>query len=205
MPIAGRLEGCRLQVGAPYAERPGCHILASVSETAFREHAWREWLVVVSVASIVTAWFVAPVITFADLGSALYRGDVRLNAWALAWNHQALSGRTADYWNANIFHPASGTLACSEEWFATRQWFPIVNGYSRVEPVGHADLMSTLQTFPSEDAFRALSEPNVKYVVAHAQRPFADFRPAIAAGLAHPRLRRIARSGEDVLWALTCT
>lgn len=90
------------------------------------------------------------------------------------------------------------------EWYATRHWFPIVNGYSRMEPPGHAELMATLQSFPSDEAFAALCDRGVGYIVAHARRPFADFRPAIAAGLADPRLTRIARSGEDVLWALTC-
>ncbi len=55
----------------------------------------------------------APITSYRHLDSALYGGDTRLNAWALAWVDHALLDR-ARIFDANIFFPASNTLAYSE-------------------------------------------------------------------------------------------
>ena len=89
-------------------------------------------------------------------------------------------------------------------WYSTRHWFPIVNGFSRILPTGYADRMAALAAFPADVALDALCAVGTRYVIAHAQRPFADFRPALAAARGEPRLRVIARDGEDVLWELDC-
>jgi hypothetical protein len=91
------------------------------------------------------------------------------------------------------------------EWYATRHWLPIVNGYSRFEPPGYAELAGRLTAFPGDDALDAMCERDVRYIVAHARRPVADLRAAIAAAGEVTRLRRIARSGEDVLYGLSCS
>ena len=100
-------------------------------------------------------------------------------------------------------HPLSWYDA-DYEWYATRHWHPIVNGYSRFEPPGYAQLAARLASFPGEDALAAMCELDVRYVVVHARRPVADLRAAIAAGADVERLRRVARAGEDVLYELTC-
>jgi len=90
------------------------------------------------------------------------------------------------------------------EWYATRHWQPIVNGYSRFEPPGYAHLATRLAAFPGAESLDAMCALDVRYVVVHAQRPVADLRAAIAAAGDVTRLRRIARAGEDVLYGLTC-
>ncbi len=90
------------------------------------------------------------------------------------------------------------------QWYATRHWHPIVNGFSRGEPPGHAARMQKLASFPADEALDALCTAGTVYVVAHAARPFADFRPAIAAAASQPRLRPLARDGDDRLWTLEC-
>lgn len=90
------------------------------------------------------------------------------------------------------------------EWYATRHWQPIVNGFSRFEPPGYAELAARLAAFPGDDALDVMCERDVRYIVAHARRPVADLRPAIAAAGEVARLRRISRAGEDVLYELSC-
>ena len=90
------------------------------------------------------------------------------------------------------------------QWYGTRHWFPIVNGFSRFAPPEYHARMAAVATFPSDQALDALCAVGTRYVVAHAQRPFMDFRPAMAAAQDHPRLRVLTRDGEDVLWQLAC-
>lgn len=100
-------------------------------------------------------------------------------------------------------HPLSWYDA-DYEWYATRHWRPIVNGYSRFEPPGYAELASRLVAFPGDDALDAMCERDVRYVVVHARRPVADLTAAMAAAAEVPRLQRIAKAGEDVLYGLAC-
>ena len=78
------------------------------------------------------------------------------------------------------------------EWYATRHWQPIANGYSRFEPPGYADLATHLAGFPGREALDAMCALQVRYVVVHARRPVADLRAAIAAAGEVTRLRRIS-------------
>jgi hypothetical protein len=61
----------------------------------------------------VGAVMLAPITSYRHLDSALYGGDTRLNAWALAWVDHAVLGRIPVF-EANIFFPALNTLAYSE-------------------------------------------------------------------------------------------
>lgn len=90
------------------------------------------------------------------------------------------------------------------EWYATRHWHPIVNGYSRFEPPDHLELAAGLDAFPGDDALHALCARDVRYVVVHAHRPVKDMTAAIAAAGDTTRLRRVAREGADVLYELSC-
>jgi hypothetical protein len=58
-----------------------------------------------------------PLCNYGELASALYLGDVRLIAWTLAWNNHAMLDGVPSYWDANIFYPATQTLALSEHLF----------------------------------------------------------------------------------------
>jgi len=78
---------------------------------------FKPWLVFLAYLAV-TVVMVWPVFNFSAIASACYWGDVRLNAWALAWNHHAmLSGAVDRYFDANIFYPATGTLAMTEHMF----------------------------------------------------------------------------------------
>lgn len=90
------------------------------------------------------------------------------------------------------------------EWYATRHWRPIVNGFSRGEPAGYATRMTAVASFPDDTALDALCAVGTRYVVAHAHRPYADFTAAIAAATHQPRLQPVARDGGDRLWSLSC-
>ncbi len=85
--------------------------------TSPRQLRRSELLMVGVLTTIVSLWFVAPVFNLAAIDNALYWGDVRLNAWALAWNHRVLAGQAWPYFDGNIFHPHAGSLAYSEHLF----------------------------------------------------------------------------------------
>jgi hypothetical protein len=81
-----------------------------------REVVVRSTLLTVVYAALgsVVLW---PLCNFGELASALYLGDVRLIAWTLAWNNHAMLDGVPSYWDANIFYPATQTLALSEHLF----------------------------------------------------------------------------------------
>src|SRR5215470_10712565 len=56
----------------------------------------------------------APICNFSALRSALYEGDARLVAWALAWDDRALTTHARALFDANIFYPARAALAYGE-------------------------------------------------------------------------------------------
>jgi hypothetical protein len=58
----------------------------------------------------------SPIFNFGAIASAIYPGDARLVAWALAWDGQALlTGHSL--FDANIFYPAPEALAYGEHFF----------------------------------------------------------------------------------------
>ncbi|MSO56778.1 MAG: DUF3108 domain-containing protein [Acidobacteria bacterium] len=85
---------------------------------ASRSTCWRRVSVVYAAAAVLLTWPLA-LHQFSLLGSTQGPGDLYLNLWILGWDLQALlhhpatilSGRVFD---ANIFHPATGTLAYSD-------------------------------------------------------------------------------------------
>ena len=62
---------------------------------------------------VVAGVMFAPITNYRHLDSAVYGGDTRLNAWAVAWAGHAILDRTPVF-DANIFFPAANTLAYSE-------------------------------------------------------------------------------------------
>lgn len=84
--------------------------------------------------------------------------------------------------------------------FATVHWRPMMNGYSRASPPGHARRMAEVSAFPAPVAIAALRRLNVGYVVTHARRYGVDLRPAVAAARLSPDVELLARIGDDYLW-----
>jgi hypothetical protein len=65
----------------------------------------------------ITVVMLAPIASYRHLDSALYGGDTRLNAWAIAWvDHAVLDG--VSLFDANIFYPARNALAYTEHLIA---------------------------------------------------------------------------------------
>jgi hypothetical protein len=61
-----------------------------------------------------TLVMVNPFFAIEDIATACLRGDVRLNIWTLAWVNHVVVDRAGPLFDANIFHPATNTLAFSE-------------------------------------------------------------------------------------------
>lgn len=63
--------------------------------------------------ALVTLVMAAPLIDYRHLANASYEGDSRLLIWTLAWDSRAILTATPLF-EANMFHPASGSLAWAE-------------------------------------------------------------------------------------------
>jgi hypothetical protein len=74
---------------------------------------------------------------------------------------------------------------------STFHWQPLVNGYSDHMPPAAAADMTTLATFPGPDAWRALREHRVRYVLVHWRLYEPAEQPALREALERlaPRLR----------------
>ena len=85
-------------------------------------------------------------------------------------------------------------------YYSTAHWRPIVNGFGRGEPPGHADLIDIARRFPATAAtLRALG---VQYVVVHAGRYPDGAAAMLAAARAHPACRLVSRVDSDYLFAI---
>jgi hypothetical protein len=93
-------------------------------------------------------------------------------------------------------------LEANYQFFSTAHWRPIANGYSRVEPPGFRALMDRLKLFPAPVALSAMREVKIAYIVVHAAA-MPNGRSIVAAALAEPGIRLIARDQEDYLFQLT--
>jgi len=84
--------------------------------------------------------------------------------------------------------------------FSTLHWRPIVNGFGRAEPPGHADVVNTMRGFPA--TAEHISALGVRYVVLHAGRYPDGAATILAAAQSHPWCRLRARIGDDYLFEL---
>src|SRR5437868_6192254 len=87
---------------------------------ANRSSAGRRAVRLVAIAAvylIACRVMLAPICNFEHLATAVFGGDVRLIAWTLAWDNHAVLARVPAVFDANIFYPASETLAYSEHLF----------------------------------------------------------------------------------------
>jgi hypothetical protein len=71
------------------------------------------WWLAAAGFTILTLFFVGPLVNYAHLSDASYPGDARLLVWTLAWDgHALLNG--APLFDANMFHPAERALTWTE-------------------------------------------------------------------------------------------
>ncbi len=75
---------------------------------------WRERLGVCVVALVLTTVMTYPTIPHLTTAGRLGTSDGRFSIWNVAWVAHALTTDPTNLLNANIFHPAPGTLAYSE-------------------------------------------------------------------------------------------
>ena len=96
----------------------------------------------------------------------------------------------------------------TDEWFrgadylyySTAHWRPIVNGFGRTEPPGHAEMVGLARAFPASAP--ALNALGVQYVVVHGDR-FADgASEMVAAAQERADCHLVARIGNDYLFEI---
>ena len=51
--------------------------------------------------------------------------------------------------------------------YSTAHWLPLVNGYSDVIPIDFRQDAPVLDSFPSREAFAAMSRHRVRYIAVH--------------------------------------
>jgi hypothetical protein len=85
-------------------------------------------------------------------------------------------------------------------YFSTAHWRPIVNGFGRGFPPGHADLVDIARRFPATaPTLRAFG---VQYVVVHAARYPRMADTPVAAAMSHPSVRLVRQFDTDYLFEL---
>ncbi|HBE66682.1 MAG TPA: hypothetical protein DDW52_00905 [Planctomycetaceae bacterium] len=87
-----------------------------------------------------------------------------LNAWTYWWNGQSASSGLADYWNAPIFHPVTGTLAFSEPQSITCLFAPLRKALTPIE-IHNCYLLLTL-ALNGWTSFRMLRKVGVSLFLA---------------------------------------
>jgi hypothetical protein len=93
-------------------------------------------------------------------------------------------------------------LRANYEYYSTAHWFPIVNGYSRVEPPDQSWIMGHMTAFPGTNSATTMRRLGIRYIVLHADRypDRASDILAIARASADFALR--SRIGETYLFEL---
>lgn len=82
-------------------------------------------------------------------------------------------------------------------YYSTAHWRPIVNGFGRTEPPGHADLVSIARRFPATASL--LRDLGVHYIVLHTARYADGAQGILAAARAEPACRIVTQIGDDYL------
>jgi hypothetical protein len=89
-------------------------------------------------------------------------------------------------------------LGANYFYYSTAHWRPIVNGFGRTEPPGHADTVESLHAFPGGAArLRALG---VQYVIVHADHFPNGGADVVAAAVASADYRLVTSIGSDYLF-----
>jgi hypothetical protein len=86
------------------------------------------------------------------------------------------------------------------QYYATAHWHPIVNGYSRTEPTGYRERMTTIATFPSHESAESLRTIGADYVVLHTKRYREGGDARVRAAMSNPEFELAAMAGSDYLF-----
>lgn len=82
-----------------------------------RLHKSGKFVLLSLLALLITFFMIYGFFEWKNLSTTLPFGDARLNMWIMSWNNHILVTDPLNYFNANIFHPYSCTLAFSEHLF----------------------------------------------------------------------------------------
>jgi hypothetical protein len=86
-------------------------------------------------------------------------------------------------------------------YYSTVHWRPIVNGYGRAEPPGHARAASHMMAFPGPNNARTMRELGVEYAVVHTDRyPAGTADEIIRVAQAIDEYDLVGRVGADYLF-----
>ena len=78
------------------------------------------------------------------------------------------------------------------EYYSTRHWMPLVNGYSGFVPDSYLELKKALHSFPDDHSLEALQDRGVDYLLVHSDfYVTGDYRDDVARLQRSPLLRRI--------------
>ena len=86
-------------------------------------------------------------------------------------------------------------------YYSTAHWRPIVNGFGRAEPPGHAETIKIVRGFPATAS--RLRDLGVEYVVVHAQRYPDGAQSLLAEARSNPGCQLVGRIGFDYLFKIT--
>jgi hypothetical protein len=88
--------------------------------------------------------------------------------------------------------------------FSTGHWRPILNGFGRQDPPGHAVTMATVSMFPAPAAVERMCELRVRFVVLHTGRA-SELRIAAQDAETSDTVMLVSRVGDDYLFNLPCS
>jgi hypothetical protein len=86
------------------------------------------------------------------------------------------------------------------QYYSTTHWHPIVNGYSRTEPSGYRERMTTIATFPSHESAVSLRAIGADYLVLHTKRYREGADTKVRAALSSVDFALAATAGPDYLF-----
>lgn len=93
-------------------------------------------------------------------------------------------------------------LRADYQYYSTAHWFPIVNGYSRVDPPEHGWIMGHMTAFPGVNSANTMRRLGVRYVVLHADRYPNGAAEILAVARSSPDFTLLHRIGETYLYQL---
>jgi hypothetical protein len=88
--------------------------------------------------------------------------------------------------------------------YSTAHWHPIVNGYGRSEPAGHASIINHMKAFPGPNSARTMRRIGVDYVVLHAAR-YHDAADILKEAQHSRDFALVAQDGTDYLFRVAAS